>query len=178
MKKVMNLFDKVDSVIFFVAQIAVFIMMILISADAFMRYVFNQSIVGAYQFSEKYLMVILVFLSISYVWKLGGHIRIDLLTQFMPNKLVKVLDILYTLAAACLIFLIGYQAMISTQEAYINNYVAAGLIPWPTWLSWVWVLIGPYIFTIRLLLSVVYMLLTFNQEDSEAFGFHSSSSED
>jgi TRAP-type C4-dicarboxylate transport system permease small subunit len=178
MKKVMNLFDKIDSFLFFIAQIAVFIMMILITADAVMRYVFNQSIVGAYHFSEKYLMVIIVFLSISYVWKLGGHIRIDLLTQYMPNKLVRALDVIYTLAAAFLLFFIGYQAMLSTHDAYVNNYVAAGLIPWPTWLSWVWIPIGAFIFTIRLLLNVVNMLLTFNQEDSEAFGIQSSSSEE
>lgn len=178
MKKVMNLFDKVDSVIFTVAQVAAFIMMILTTADTLMRYVFNHPIIGAYYFSENYLMVIIVFLSISYVWKLGGHIRIDLFIQYMPKRVVRVLDIIYALAVACLMFVIGYQAMLMTQEAFVNNNVAAGIIPWPTWLSWIWIPIGAYIFTIRLLLSVVYMLLTFNQEDSEAYGIQNSSSED
>jgi TRAP-type C4-dicarboxylate transport system permease small subunit len=163
MKRVTYIFDKIDSVFFFIAQISVLIMMLLTTADALMRYLFNHSITGAYFFTEKYLMVIVVFFSLSYVMKLNGHIRIDFFTQYLPRNLVKVLDIIYTFLAAALMFIIAYQSMIMTQEAFINNRVAVGLIPWPIWLSWVWVPIGAYLFTIRLLLIAVQNILNFKQ---------------
>ncbi|KAB2336216.1 TRAP transporter small permease [Cytobacillus depressus] len=165
MKKVIDVFDKIDSFLFFIAQIAVLIMMLLTTADAVMRYIFSKSITGAYFFTEKYLMVIVVFLSMSYVMKMKGHIRIDLFIQYLPKRLVKVMDIIYTLLAAVLMFVIAYQAMFMTEEAFVNHYVATGLIPWPIWLSWIWVPIGAYMFTLRLLLIAFQSLLNFNTTD-------------
>src|SRR5690606_22888032 len=95
MKKAAQLFDKIDYAFFFVAKIAVLIMMFITTADAVMRYLFNQALVGAYHFSEKYLMVIIVFFSLSYVMKMKGHISIDLFKKYLPKKLVKVLDMIY-----------------------------------------------------------------------------------
>lgn len=165
MKKITDVFEKIDSLIFFVAQAAVFIMMIVTMADVIMRYVFNRSILIAYTFSGEYLMVILVFLSLSYVMKMGGHIRLDLFIRHFPEKFMKFLDIVYLLLAAGLMFVIGYQGMLLTSEAYINNYTAAGIIPWPTWLSVVWVPIGSYMFTLRLLLLAIQTL--FNVKTNE-----------
>lgn len=170
MKKVTDIIDKIDSVFFFIAQIAVFIMMLLTTADAAMRYIFNHAIIGAFYFSEKYLMVIVVFLSISYVMKMGGHIRIDMFLRYLPKTLVKVLDIIYPLLAATLMFAIAYQSMHVTIGYYVTKSVEAGLIPWPIWLSWIWVPIGAYMFTLRLLLISIQNLLGFNKEviiDSE-----------
>ena len=164
MKKVTDIFDKIDSVFFFIAQIAVLIMMLLTTADAIMRYVFNQAIMGAYHFSENYLMVIVVFLSMSYVMKMEGHIRIDIFLQYLPKKLVKVFDIIYPMLAAALMFAIAYQGMNMTIENYVNKSVAVGLIPWPIWLSWIWVPIGAYMFTLRLLLVSIQNLLGLNEE--------------
>jgi TRAP-type C4-dicarboxylate transport system permease small subunit len=163
MKFVLKIFDKIESGFFFVAKIALFVMMVLTTADAIMRYVFNHAITGAYTFTENYLMVIVAFLSMSYVMKLKGHIRIDIFTDKMPKSLVKWLNVIYLLAAAGFMFAVGYKSMFVTWEAYVRNYVATGVIPWPTWLSWIWVPIGAYLFTIRLLL-IVYGTLR-NKED-------------
>lgn len=167
MKKAAQLFDKIDYAFFFVAKIAVLIMMFITTADAVMRYLFNQALVGAYHFSEKYLMVIIVFFSLSYVMKMKGHISIDLFKKYLPKKLVKVLDMIYMLLAAILMFFIGYQAMIMTQEAYVNHYVATGIISWPTWLSWIWIPVGAYLFTLRLLFIFLQLLFNLNRVETE-----------
>ena|SRR5690625_20589 len=177
MDKLIRIVNRLDTVAFTIAQIAVFIMMILTTADALMRYIFNHAIVGAYLFSEKYLMVIIVFLSISYLWKLNGHIRIDLFTQYMPRVLVRALDVIYTILVAIFMFAIGYRALLMTYDAFINSYVTTGVVPWPIWLSWVWVPVGSFIFCIRLILDVVHMIVTFNQANSEAFFIEKSNSE-
>ncbi|MEI3606531.1 TRAP transporter small permease [Pseudogracilibacillus sp. SE30717A] len=164
MRKINMIVDKIDSAIFFIAQVAMFIMMLITALDAFLRYVFNSPLTGAYHFSEKYLMVIIVFFSISYVMRLNGHIKIDLLTEKMPEKLQRFFEVIYSLLAAVLMFLIGYKSMGVTYEAFINQYTSSGLIPWPTWLSWVWVPIGSYLFCLRLLIHSINSALGIKQE--------------
>jgi TRAP-type C4-dicarboxylate transport system permease small subunit len=160
MRRILRVFNRIDSGLFTVAQIVVILMMLVTTFDSIFRYLLKKGIPGAYEFTADYLMVALVFLSISYVWKMGGHINIDILYQRFPTKLKKFLSIIYMLLIAGLMFGIGYQAMIVTVEAYVNNYVSAGIVRWPTWLSWVWIPIGSYIFTIRLTLTALIMLFT------------------
>jgi TRAP-type C4-dicarboxylate transport system permease small subunit len=159
MKKIIYVFEKIESGAYILAQIAAFIMMLLTSADAAMRYIVHKPIVGAYEFSESYLMVIIIFLSMSYVMKEKGHIRIDIFIEKMPKKFVDFLDRIYLLLAAAFMLALGYQGMVMTDEAIVNNYVSSGLIKWPTWASVIWVPIGAYLFTLRLVLEFVQSLL-------------------
>jgi TRAP-type C4-dicarboxylate transport system permease small subunit len=60
---------------------ATFAMMCLTSADAVSRYLFNSPIVGAYELTEKYLMVAAVFLGLSFAYRGGGFIRVTFLVD-------------------------------------------------------------------------------------------------
>ena len=60
---------------------ATFAMMCLTSADAISRYLFNSPIVGAYEITEKYLMVAAVFLGLSFAYRGGGFIRVTFLVD-------------------------------------------------------------------------------------------------
>lgn len=155
MKKVMLVVEKVERLILFFAQGAIFIMMFLITADAISRYLFQQSIIGVYEFTERYLMIAAVFLSMSYVMKIDGHIRLNLLIDRLPVKVSRVFNLIFLLLGAAFVFSIGYQGMIMTYEAWANNIAGTGLIPWPVWLSYIWVPIGAYLFTLRLLLQFI-----------------------
>lgn len=166
MRMLISLFEKVEYGIFLVAKVALILLMLATTADAFMRYVFNQPIIGAYHFSEKYLMVIVVFFSISYVWKIGGHIRVDLFVQYIPKQLVKVIDIFYMILGALLMGAVSYQALIMTIDSFTNNQISTGIIAWPTWTSWVWLPIGGFMFTIRLLLEIALAINNFNKEEN------------
>lgn len=155
MKMVMRWFEKLERLILFIAQAAIFIMMFLITADAVSRYLFHQSIIGVYEFTERYLMISAVFLSMSYVMKLDGHIKLDLFIDRLPKKVSSVFNLLFLLLGAAFVFCIGYQGMIMTYDAWVNNITGTGLIPWPVWLSYIWVPIGAYLFTLRLLLQFI-----------------------
>jgi TRAP-type C4-dicarboxylate transport system permease small subunit len=61
--------------------VATFVMMCLTSADAISRYLFNSPIVGAYEITEKYLMVAAVFLGLSFAYRGGGFIRVTFLVD-------------------------------------------------------------------------------------------------
>ena len=72
---------RCEIALLYVGVFATFAMMCLTSADAISRYLFNSPIVGAYELTEKYLMVAAVFLGLSYAYRGGGFIRVTFLVD-------------------------------------------------------------------------------------------------
>ena len=58
--------------------------MVLTTFDLLSRKFFNYSIPSLYEFTEDYLMVGLVFLTISYVYTAGGHVRVTIFEKYYP----------------------------------------------------------------------------------------------
>jgi len=58
--------------------------MLLTSADALSRYLLNRPIIGAYEITEKYLMVAAIFLGLSYAYRGGVFIRVTFLVDRLP----------------------------------------------------------------------------------------------
>ena len=71
---------------------ATFAMMCLTSADAISRYLLNRPIVGAYEITEKYLMVAAVFLGLSFAYRGGGFIRVTFLVDRLGGRAKLVAD--------------------------------------------------------------------------------------
>src|SRR5499427_760985 len=67
--------------------LATFAMMCLTSADALSRYLLNRPILGAYEITEKYLMVAAIFLGLSYAYRGGVFIRVTFLVDRLPRPL-------------------------------------------------------------------------------------------
>ena len=65
--------------------LATFLMMCLTSADALCRYLLNSPILGAYEITEKYLMVAAIFLGLSYAYRGGVFIRVTFLVDRLPS---------------------------------------------------------------------------------------------
>ena len=60
-------------------------MMCLTTADALSRYLFNRPITGAYEITEKYLMVATIFLGVCYAYRGGVFIRVTFLVDHLPR---------------------------------------------------------------------------------------------
>jgi TRAP-type transport system small permease protein len=163
MVKEMNIiergFTKIENFFLRLSQIAVITMMLLTTLDALSRYIFSNAITGAYEITEMYLMVILVFLSMSYVQKVDGHIRLDNLFERLPSRVQDGLNIVYNLLSAALMFFIGYQGFHMTINSLQNNLVASGLINLPLWLSYIWIPIGSFLIMIRQILLTILMAI-------------------
>ena len=90
-------------------------MMLLTSADALCRYLINWPILGAYEITEKYLMVATIFLGLSYAYRSGVFIRVTFLVDRLPSALRRiVLTLVY-----CLLFVAasGQQAVRALDDA-------------------------------------------------------------
>jgi len=99
------------------------------------------------------LNVLLVFMSIAYVTRERGHIRITILEKFMsPGVNFAVMLFLYVLAIITC-GLCSWRAVALIQTAIETNAIRSGAIDFPTWPSNVAVLIG------FALMTIVYILL-------------------
>lgn len=76
---------KIEGVLLYLGMAAVFGMMSLTTVDAVWRYFFNSPITGAYEITEKYLMLIAIFLGMSYTYRGSGFIRVTILMDRLPR---------------------------------------------------------------------------------------------
>jgi TRAP-type C4-dicarboxylate transport system permease small subunit len=76
---------RCELVLVYAAVAATAAMMLLTSTDALCRYLLNSPILGAYEITEKYLVVAMVFLGLSYAYRGGVFIRVTFLIDRLPR---------------------------------------------------------------------------------------------
>lgn len=100
------------------AVLSIFIMMCLTTVDAIGRYLFNFPITGAYEVTEKYLMLIAVYLGTSYTYRGGSNIRITLLIDHLPRQVKMGLNIFAQIFSICY----GFLLVIPTVQNVFRTY--------------------------------------------------------
>jgi len=86
-------------------------MMVLVLIEVFMRYVMNQPLMLADEFSA-YLLVALTFLGAAYTWKEKGHVRITALVSRLPQRVsswVRLIALILSLVFALTLAQAGYH---------------------------------------------------------------------
>lgn len=113
--------ERVELALLSLGALATFAMMCLTSADAFSRYLLKLPITGAYEITEKYLMVAAIFLGLSYAYRGGGFIRVTFLVDRLPGTWKLAADYLAHLVSLlfCLIFIFATarQALRALSES-------------------------------------------------------------
>ena len=132
-----TILERCEKVLTSIAVLSIFVMMCLTSADAIGRYIFNSPITGAYEFTEKYLMLTAVYLGASYTYRGGSTIRITLLVSRLPSNLRMGLNIFAQ------IFSIGYGffLVVPNIQSLFRTYnqgttlTSTNLPLWPPYLA-------------------------------------------
>ena len=132
------------------AMISVFIMMISISADAMSRYILGSPITGQYEFTQFYLLVILIFMAFSRTYMLGGHIRIRLLDRILQKIPFNLSERLNAILATLAFGVLTYVSVIEAVEKFVNQDKLFGAVQFPIYWSYVWVPLGCALMTLRL----------------------------
>ena len=78
--------QRCELALLYLGVLATFAMMCLTSADALSRYAFNSPILGAFEITEKYLMVAAVFMGLSYGYRGGLFIRVTFLVDRLSGS--------------------------------------------------------------------------------------------
>ena len=82
----------IENVLTYIALASAFLLVALTTGDAALRYCFNQPIRGAYEISEKYLLVISVFFALCYAYREGANIRVTFFVRIPLREVKLVFD--------------------------------------------------------------------------------------
>jgi TRAP-type C4-dicarboxylate transport system permease small subunit len=133
-----------------VSMLAAFAIMCLTSADALSRYLLNRPIIGAYEITEKYLMVAAIYLGLSYAYRGGVFIRVTFLVDRLPDpaKLLANYFAYLVSLAFCLIILVA-----TTQQALraLEDNTTLSTLPLPVGPAYSFVPLGFLALTVAML---------------------------
>ena len=146
-----RILDACERVLTVVAVVATFGMMLLTTADAGGRYLFNRPILAAYELTTSYLMIAAVFLAMPYAYRQGANIRVTFLSlgrkaRLVIDHLVQIVSILY---CAALVVATFQQARHVLRTG--TTFVTMELPLWPAHLV---VAIGLFVTTLMMLLDL------------------------
>ena len=141
--------DGCERVLTLMAALATFSMMLLTSADAGGRYLFNRPILAAYELTTSYLMVAVVFLAMPYAYRQSANIRVTFLvdrlgrtSRLVVDHAVQIVSILY---CAALVYATFQQArhMLTTGTTFAT-------LDLPLWPAHMIVCIGLFLTTLMM----------------------------
>ena len=107
---------RCETVLLYVAVFATFVMMCLTTADAAGRYLFNRPIAGAYEVTEKYLMVAMVFMGVCHAYRGGAYIRVTFLVDHLPRAV----KILFDYLAQVFSIAYGVLLLVATAQQFLR----------------------------------------------------------
>lgn|SRR5699024_3628474 len=151
----MRLVDKIDKLFMTLSICWLFLIMIIVAIDGFLRQFFDAPINGAYVLVENYLMVAMIFPAIGYTWAKKGHISITFVHDKLPRAIQNLTYLLTILMGLFIMGLIGYTGYEKTLTAFTANHLTSGLVRWPLWIAYVWVPVGSGIFILRLIIEFI-----------------------
>lgn len=136
-----------------VAALATFVMMLLTTADAGGRYLFNRPILAAYELTTNYLMVAVVFLAMPYAYRQGANIRVTFLVEHLGRSVRLVIDHLVQLVSLVYCAVLVYAAFQQMRHVRRTGTTFATL-DLPMWPAHLVVSLGLFVTTLLMLIDL------------------------
>ncbi len=140
------------------SAVSLLAIMILTTLDVLMRKLIDYSLPSLYEFTEDYLMVALVFLSLSHVYVKGGHVRVTIFEELIPGPVRRPLNILMELLALALFGLIAVKGWDNAVRSLLYWEVSSSLLAYPLSPALFFVPLGSGLLCIRIIQSAVSSL--------------------
>jgi C4-dicarboxylate transporter, DctM subunit len=132
----------------------ILIMMVMTTADVFLRYVFNSPIKGNYEL-QPLLLIGVVFLAAASIQARRSHIALDLITSHLSKGNQAAIrlfsDIIFLVFAA----LICWQFAMATRTAWIAHDYFWGLVKFPLWPPYLVITLGTGLLGLRLIQQLI-----------------------
>lgn len=145
----------IERILTFIAVSFLFVIMVLVVADVFMRYVVNRPFSFTYDLIGLYLLAGVFFLTLSDALREHAHVGVDILLRRFPPAGRRLSEIVTALIGLFVFVLISKLGFDRALDNYQQSDVLAGAIPWPTWISAALVPFGCGVLVLRLALQLV-----------------------
>ncbi len=150
--------DKVDNFFSIISGGTIFLMMVWIFLDVILRYFFKKPIVGTMEITGEYILVIIVFLAISFTQKQNEHINVDILYRNFSKGVKKILGIISNLPALCVFIILGINNFQEGLKYISNDMRSVSLLDYPLAPALMIISFGILLLSVRLLLDSIQIL--------------------
>lgn len=122
-----------------VCSVVAILMMLHISVDVLLRYLFSQPLTGTIEIVSAYYMVAIIFLPLAKVTLTKSHIVVDLFTRKFSKRMIARLDTVNGAVTVCylalIVFATSIEAWAQTSIGEVWQAGAEEISVWPTrWL--------------------------------------------
>jgi TRAP-type C4-dicarboxylate transport system permease small subunit len=125
--------DRCERTLTWLAVIATFAMMLLTTADAAGRYLFNRPILVAYELTTNYLMIAAVFLAMPFAYRQGANIRVTFLVERLHGRARLAID--YVVQTVSALYCVALVVATFQQARHImrtgTTFTTVDLPLWP-----------------------------------------------
>jgi TRAP-type C4-dicarboxylate transport system permease small subunit len=144
---------KINRLLAFFASAAVALMIVSTTLDTTLRYTFNFPLAGVFELNEV-LLVMVIFLGISWTQMERGHTRVVLLMRRLPIRRAIKMDIICWILCILFLGIMGFQSGREALRAYQINEFRWGAVQMPIWWAKALVPLGCWLTCLQLLIDI------------------------
>ena len=133
--------DRISGFLTHIAMWGVFAMMLLVVGDVGMRALAGRSTLIADEMGG-YLLVLIAYLGMAEAYRLGRHIRVDIVTARLPGRLRAWLDALFCLVGLAALIIVIWRVIIMVHRSQVANVIIPGVLLTPVYLPQTLIVIG------------------------------------
>jgi C4-dicarboxylate transporter DctQ subunit len=149
--KLDSLLDRLNSVMAWIAALAIIFMMFAISYAVMMRYVWNKPVPWIVEISS-YLMLYITFLGTAWLQRKGGHVEVDLFTGRLKPRVRAAFKTITSLGGAVVGFILAWKGSLVTVDYFQRDVTAIGILNTPQFLLIGIIPIGGFLLLVEFLL--------------------------
>lgn len=146
-----RLLSKVEDILHIAGCLALVAVAVIINGDILLRLFFNRPVQIQFELTALYLMPALATLSLSYVFRDGGHLALDFLPDTLPGRMgwliAKTRLVLATAFFAAVTYMSGKFAL----KALMHGDVQYGAVDWPLGYAYAVIPLGCGVLVLRLI---------------------------
>lgn len=155
MNKFEGYLNKVDKFLAGISAFILFLMMMLIVIDVVFRNSVGFTLKALVEITGDYLMIIIVFLTLSFTHMYRDHLSVDVMMNRVPLRLRKILALLSNLIVFLLLLGVAILNFMQGMEFVKNGTVSNSVINYPMAPAIFIVSLGYFILSIRFFIDIV-----------------------
>lgn len=133
--------DWISGILAHIAMWGVVAMMLLVVVDVSMRAVANRSTLIADEMGG-YLLVLIAYLGMAEAYKAGKHIRVDIVTVWLPERLQAWLDAVFCLLGLAVLITVIWRSVIMVHRSQVGDVIIPGVFLTPVYLPQTLIVVG------------------------------------
>ncbi|MBX6366805.1 MAG: TRAP transporter small permease [Rhodospirillales bacterium] len=152
--------EPVDRVLVALSAVTLIAIMLIVTTDVALRYVFSRPLIWAYDVIGLYLMAAVFFLALPHSLRHHVHICVDVIVHVIPRRVRHAFESIGYAATTVLLATLVWLTAERLVTAYVNDELVDSAVSLPAWIAQVPVAAGLAVLTVHCFLRFLAHLVS------------------